>query len=1163
MKNKQKKFRCLLMSVMSLAMVGCFAFGARAAFGSANAEEPATTESNTPTVVPGATQWDIQAVGTKVELLSNGNYLVTEPGNYGNRAGTAGAFDFGSFEMSFDMTRVSPLADASPAGGIFFGFSAKQNGYFNYDGNEAENTIFLSIRKTSATSAIIGLFDTWGNMAANATFGTTEAGRQGEVSLDLTASQIIAMSIVKTDTKLTLNFNDQKMEYDVNVFYGESRQVFKDAGFNGGRYLIIGSMSPYTIEISPFKDESFKQGADVIIAAVEAYENAAKALADECVMDDVTAAVALKGAINLESEALTAEQKAELTVRVQAADELIEIQRKRIVVAGINAQVVAYEDAATSLTELCTQTDVDAADALKAAINLGASELTEEERTALQARVDQADALVEVQRLRLAAEAGGNPVVGDWTMTPWTYHIANTDAKLLYDGSYRVTVPGGGFGTRAAYGPQVDFGTFEVSMNFSEVETGSFPDWLLFMFVKSYNHYMSEDEGSLVVAFERCTKADGVLTNQMRALLYNKALDRPLTDPSGKAYEVSFVLPESQDLLFKIEKTEAAVVFHFNEAEISVPVSYFYGDDRKVFNTDGDVFDGKRYLTFGTQRAGGADMVVTMSEFRDAETIAYNDFIAPTIEAVTDFVAAATSLTNDSDREAFLAVEALGESINLNIEGIRAYTKNNLSKKVAAANVILAKHRARLAAELVGTYIEEFEKTVAAIADKATLMTAESTFDKIDMSAVEAITDEELKAAYIARIQAAVTLMQEKTDELVDDMIAELEEKVKSLDSTEKLIDAVQVSLNIDSELFDKVSMTNAEAYGARLVAARAVISDAKKFNKYSLANSMFATTTAEGGMGVYVTPEVGGDSPVVFLKDQVSALNVNIELNMKRQGSGFFAIQLMEKMESFYNVSGTDVAGNKGVVLRINKANEQSKSYDVTVYVIRATSANGFEGCFYTRFTAPISEDGKLNVVFIQNANYVDVIVNGTKMISNRITKTMMQGIYGSEFKGYLSVMSTCADGELVGHEYEINRINGKNVFAENVAEPVVVEATSVTLNKTSAELNVYENLLLTATVNPADTTDNSVTWSSSNEDILIVDETGYVTALAVGEATITVTTSNGLTATCTIRALDENGKPGESTGGKGCGSVVGGGLAALVSVAAAVGFALKKKED
>lgn len=80
-------------------------------------------------------------------------------------------------------------------------------------------------------------------------------------------------------------------------------------------------------------------------------------------------------------------------------------------------------------------------------------------------------------------------------------------------------------------------------------------------------------------------------------------------------------------------------------------------------------------------------------------------------------------------------------------------------------------------------------------------------------------------------------------------------------------------------------------------------------------------------------------------------------------------------------------------------------------------------------------------------------------------------------------------------------------------------VPVTGVTLDKTTLSLTVGNTATLVATVEPADATNKEVTWSSDDEAIATVDNTGKVTAVAAGTATITVTTvDGGKTATCAV---------------------------------------------
>lgn len=73
-----------------------------------------------------------------------------------------------------------------------------------------------------------------------------------------------------------------------------------------------------------------------------------------------------------------------------------------------------------------------------------------------------------------------------------------------------------------------------------------------------------------------------------------------------------------------------------------------------------------------------------------------------------------------------------------------------------------------------------------------------------------------------------------------------------------------------------------------------------------------------------------------------------------------------------------------------------------------------------------------------------------------------------------------------------------------------VTTKVEGITLDKTEGILNVGNTVTITATVAPEEATNPAVTWSSSDESVATVDETGEVTAVAVGNATITATSED-----------------------------------------------------
>ena len=85
-------------------------------------------------------------------------------------------------------------------------------------------------------------------------------------------------------------------------------------------------------------------------------------------------------------------------------------------------------------------------------------------------------------------------------------------------------------------------------------------------------------------------------------------------------------------------------------------------------------------------------------------------------------------------------------------------------------------------------------------------------------------------------------------------------------------------------------------------------------------------------------------------------------------------------------------------------------------------------------------------------------------------------------------------------------------------------VPVTDVSLNKDTLELYIGQSETLTATVQPSDAANKNVTWSSDKPEVATV-EGGKVTAVAVGSATITVTTTDGgKIATCQVTVNAQN---------------------------------------
>lgn len=72
-------------------------------------------------------------------------------------------------------------------------------------------------------------------------------------------------------------------------------------------------------------------------------------------------------------------------------------------------------------------------------------------------------------------------------------------------------------------------------------------------------------------------------------------------------------------------------------------------------------------------------------------------------------------------------------------------------------------------------------------------------------------------------------------------------------------------------------------------------------------------------------------------------------------------------------------------------------------------------------------------------------------------------------------------------------------------------VMVSSVSLDKSEISFRATETAQLTAEVGASDATDKGVIWRTSNADVVTVDENGLVTAVSVGEASVTALAADG----------------------------------------------------
>lgn len=102
------------------------------------------------------------------------------------------------------------------------------------------------------------------------------------------------------------------------------------------------------------------------------------------------------------------------------------------------------------------------------------------------------------------------------------------------------------------------------------------------------------------------------------------------------------------------------------------------------------------------------------------------------------------------------------------------------------------------------------------------------------------------------------------------------------------------------------------------------------------------------------------------------------------------------------------------------------------------------------------------------------------------------------------------------------IRAISANNKISEIQVSVTELEATGISFQASELYLNPFETFVLEATILPIKTSNKTLTWVSANEDVASVNEHGIVSTIGAGTTIISATTTNGLTAYCTIVVTD-----------------------------------------
>ena len=299
-------------------------------------------------------------------------------------------------------------------------------------------------------------------------------------------------------------------------------------------------------------------------------------------------------------------------------------------------------------------------------------------------------------------------------------------------------------------------------------------------------------------------------------------------------------------------------------------------------------------------------------------------------------------------------------------------------------------------------------------------------------------------------------------------------------------------------------------------------------------------------------TIHLNGENTVKHVYEETSAgAGIYADNNMTITGEGTLTVSDGDNAESFNSRGirvGKNVTIGSGATVNASSGKGQN-SYGVNVKKLTVQGELNAAGGsakksygVYTSDNVTVSKDGTLNAdggtatngsygVFIYNTSPSMTIEGAMTAKGNTfaIAKAAdpnpsidTAAIQYKNPEGYVATESTNYDG---GSATPVAAGEKTSATAKYVRIIGSAPVTGVSLNKTSTSLAVGDSETLTAALKPEYALHPELVWESNDPSVATVSENGEVTAVAAGNATITVRATNGTddtsddkTATCDV---------------------------------------------
>ena len=209
-------------------------------------------------------------------------------------------------------------------------------------------------------------------------------------------------------------------------------------------------------------------------------------------------------------------------------------------------------------------------------------------------------------------------------------------------------------------------------------------------------------------------------------------------------------------------------------------------------------------------------------------------------------------------------------------------------------------------------------------------------------------------------------------------------------------------------------------------------------------------------------------------------------------------------------STSQETLSANESTIVEKNAINSKTENFDEKINITEVHFSDTSD------VSVKVGEKTKSGVVHVTLKNSFIYSSDDVQFISentNIAVITFLRASYGKTVyyeieginPGETYVYATSKDGSIVSERIKVL-----------VPVPIEVESVSIDLSKNALAIN--EAIQATAIISPTNADKQEITWSSSDDKIVSVNDNGIITAISEGNATVTATASNGVLSTMEI---------------------------------------------